>query len=514
MSPTLQRILYPVHRWGGVALCLVLTMWFVTGIMLMYVGFPKLTQSERLSQLGDLTPANCCLPLGDVLAKQNFPSPPQSIHALVIGGRSIYRFEFDDVYRRADARTGEPLPDVSEQEAMRIAAHVIPGATGTYDGLVVEDIWTHTQRFAKHRPYHRIEMNDPASTLLYISSRSGEVLRDAPLSERRWAYASAWLHWLYMFRTQKSSDPLWQWVVSISCVFGIILAGTGAWIGISRWRFSGRYKSGRRTPYPKSLWRWHHIGGLLFAFITLTWLISGLASVNPLGIFDRQAVADPKGYYGNAMTPDRFTISPSEALTLLSPSFVPRELEWASIGDDFYLIATDIGNAVRVLPGADASGSIKRRVQEASVRRGAEKLIPGAAMEKFELITHYDGQYYTRAEHTLRGDENRRLPVYRVSYSNPTRSVVYIDSHTGKIVMHLDRPERAYRWAFNFLHSWDWNPLLHTRPSWDIVMLALMAGGLVISVSGTILGWRRLKFAADNRRRRKNAARMKSERAG
>tara|TARA_R110000782_G_scaffold49622_3_gene107951 strand:+ start:17055 stop:18521 length:1467 start_codon:yes stop_codon:yes gene_type:complete len=484
-------------------------MWFATGIMLMYVGFPKLTQAERLSQLEDLTPA-CCMSLNTVLAKQDFEALPQSIQAVTVGERPIYKFGFDTAYKRADARTGEPLPDVGKQEALQLAAHVIPGAAGRYDGLVVEDIWTHTQRFAKHRPYHRIEMNDPANTLLYVSSRTGEVVRDAPLSERRWAYASAWLHWLYMFRTQKSSDPMWQWVVSISCIVGIILAGTGIWIGISRWRFSGRYKSGRKTPYPKPLWRWHHIGGLLFAFITLTWLISGLASVNPFGIFDRQAVADKGAYSGDALRPDHFTLPPSAALARLAPSFVPRQLDWVSIGGDPYLIATDANNAVRVLPGADTSGNFRSGVSEASVRRGAEKLIPGAQVEKFEVLTHYDGQYYTRAEHTLRGDENRRLPVYRVSYSDPTQSIVYIDMHTGEIVMHLDRPERAYRWAFNFLHSWDWNPLVTTRPLWDIIMLALQAGGLVICVSGTILGWRRLKFTVNNRRKKKMAARMKS----
>ena len=501
MSPGTQRILYPVHRWGGVVLCLVLTMWFATGILLMYVGFPKLTQVERLSQFEDLTASACCIPLDKVLAKQSFEASPQTIEAVIVGGRPIYKFGFDTSYRRADARTGEPLPDVSKQEALQVASHVMRGATGRYDGLVDEDIWTHTQRFAKHRPYHRIEMDDPATTLLYISSRTGEVLRDAPLSERRWAYAGAWLHWLYMFRTQKSSDPVWQWAVSISCMVGIILVGTGTWIGISRWRFSGRYNSGRKTPYPKPLWRWHHIGGLLFAFITLTWLISGLASVNPLGIFDRQAIADRGAYRGDALAPDNFSLSPSAAIARLAPSFAPRQLEWASIGGDPYLIATDAKNAVRVLPGADASGDFRSGVSEASVRRGSAMLIPGAKVEKFEILTHYDGQYYTRAEHTLRGDENRRLPVYRVTYSDPTRSIVYIDTNTGEIVMHLDRPERAYRWAFNLLHSWDWNPLVTTRPLWDIIMLTLMAGGLVICVSGTILGWRKKKMAA----------RMKSE---
>jgi hypothetical protein len=53
--------------------------------------------------------------------------------------------------------------------------------------------------------------------------------------------------------------------------------------------------------------------------------------------------------------------------------------------------------------------------------------------------------------------------------------------------------DRAGRWAFNFLHDFDLPVLLHARPTWDVLMLGLLGGGLVISVSGVVIGWRRLK---------------------
>lgn len=38
----------------------------------------------------------------------------------------------------------------------------------------------------------------------------------------------------------------------------------------------------------------------------------------------------------------------------------------------------------------------------------------------------------------------------------------------------------------------DWLPLLERRPLWDIVLVALSLGGVAISISGLVLGWRRL----------------------
>src|SRR3546814_779847 len=108
---------------------------------------------------------------------------------------------------------------------------------------------------------------------------------DAPLSQQRWNYAGAWLHWLYMFRFQ-STDPVWSWLVIVLSAAGTVSAITGICVGLWRWRFSGRYKSGTRTPYRAVWMRWHHIIGLLFAGFVFTWILSGLMSMNPLGLFN------------------------------------------------------------------------------------------------------------------------------------------------------------------------------------------------------------------------------------
>jgi hypothetical protein len=57
----------------------------------------------------------------------------------------------------------------------------------------------------------------------------------------------------------------------------------------------------------------------------------------------------------------------------------------------------------------------------------------------------------------------------------------------------LDAAGRTNRWLFSALHRLDFYWLLDYRPLWDGVMWLLSLGGLFVSVSGIVIGWRRLR---------------------
>ena len=46
-----MRALVLLHRWLGVAFGLLFAMWFVTGIVMHFVPFPALTETERVEGL-------------------------------------------------------------------------------------------------------------------------------------------------------------------------------------------------------------------------------------------------------------------------------------------------------------------------------------------------------------------------------------------------------------------------------------------------------------------------------
>jgi hypothetical protein len=57
--------------------------------------------------------------------------------------------------------------------------------------------------------------------------------------------------------------------------------------------------------------------------------------------------------------------------------------------------------------------------------------------------------------------------------------------------LNLDVPTETgtYRWLFNFLHDYDLPILLRNQPARDILVWLLSIAGLVISVSGVVVGW-------------------------
>ena len=108
---------------------------------------------------------------------------------------------------------------------------------------------------------------------------------------------------------------------------------------------------------------------------------------------------------------------------------------------------------------------------------------------RIETITQDDFYYYRRASHTMTGGRREHpLPIWRVRYSDPQQTWLHIDPATGTVLGQSDSRARLERWLFALLHSWDLLPLLQHRPLWDIFMLVLGMGGLLLSGTGIWVG--------------------------
>lgn len=57
LARRLPGALASVHRWLGIAGCLLFVMWFGSGLVMSVVGFPALSDAERLQGLGVLDAA-------------------------------------------------------------------------------------------------------------------------------------------------------------------------------------------------------------------------------------------------------------------------------------------------------------------------------------------------------------------------------------------------------------------------------------------------------------------------
>lgn len=508
-----KRWLYIAHRWTGIVVCLFMALWFVSGVVMMYVGYPKLTPQERLDHLPDLAIAGtCCISPQQALraAREAMPpappagtgpagrarggdGPPELRLAMI--GATPYWLVGDGRNRQVsvDALSGKLLDRVDTDHALRVARSFAPESSPGLMEIVRQDIFTVSRGLDPHRPLFRIALNDSEGTELYVSSSSGEVIRDSTRLERGWNYLGSILHFFYPLKGE-FFDAWRSDIIIYTSLIGTVLALLGVWVGVLRWRFGGRFASGSRSPYRNAWMRWHHISGLIFGVVTLTWVLSGMLSLNPWRVFES---ASPKlnqrAFAGLGLEGARFALAPAEALD--RAGFPVREIGIRLFdGRPYYLLRGGGGRtALIAADDRDAANRPVAMIPEPALLAAAAKLMPDHRIVRSTLLRSYDNYYYARQPHNLTGHIERRLPVLRVEFDDPGHSWVHLDPHTASVFNRLDDTGRVRRWLFNFLHSFDLRGFIDSRPLWDATLILLSIGGFVLCFSGVVIGWRRLR---------------------
>jgi hypothetical protein len=81
----------------------------------------------------------------------------------------------------------------------------------------------------------------------------------------------------------------------------------------------------------------------------------------------------------------------------------------------------------------------------------------------------------------------------RVRFADANHTWLYFDPRRGALVQKEERGSRIERWLYHGFHSLDFPFLYYRRPLWDVVMIALSVGGIVLSATTLLPGWRRLR---------------------
>ncbi|WP_231502186.1 PepSY domain-containing protein [Herbaspirillum sp. RV1423] len=487
----LRRWTYLTHRWCGVAGCVLMALWFASGIVMLFVGYPKLTPWDRSHALPALASEPSYRTPEQIVAAARMPPERMTFNAA--DGRSRYVLHYaDGSVDVFDAVSGERRGRFDATDALRSAGLFLPQADATYVGAVQEDRWTHSRGLDPHRPLYMIRMHDADATLLYVSSHTGEVVMQAPRMQRLWNFAGAWLHWLYMFKN-KPVDDVWTWTVILLSAGCVLLACSGILVGVWRWRFAGRYKSGSRSPYQTGWMRWHHLLGLTFSLITLTWIFSGLMSMNPLGIFSAGIRPDIAAYAGGTPAGKRVDATPSAILQVLRDGdFHAVELEWKTLNGKPFVLARDAADNSRLVVEEDAKLAVLAEWPVDTLQTAAAHLMT-APIRHRALLAEYDAYFYRREPEAMMGGSERRLPVLKFEFGDAGATQAYIDVRTGQLELSADRAQRVGRWLFSFLHSWDLRPMLEVGWLRELILVLLSLGGLALSTSAIVVAWRRVK---------------------
>ena len=134
----------------------------------------------------------------------------------------------------------------------------------------------------------------------------------------------------------RQHTAVWLQVVIWLTIVSLFLTVIGAYVGIRQFRFRWRQ---RRSPY-RGWGLWHHYAGLVFGLFTLTWLVSGLFSVNPWGALEGRSFANE-----------------AERLRVVAPRLRRRArgcaVAWRNRRSDRYRTARGLRGGRRVEPCGD-----------------------------------------------------------------------------------------------------------------------------------------------------------------
>jgi hypothetical protein len=482
----LKRHLYLWHRWLGIVSCLFMALWFISGVVMLYVGYPKLTPAERLGHLPEL-PATCCAPLPNQWAH----IPLESLRLTSLAGKPHYLLVLPNGQHLAvNAQTGKPVSVVTQSWAVANAWQFNGNTSLYYQGLLDEDMWTHSRALDPHRPLYRIVSNDKAKTWLYLSSQTGEVVLDASAQERSWNWLGAWLHWLYPLRGGFGVENGWRMLVIGLSLIGTTMAVFGMIVGLLRLRLRTPYRHGSCSPYKTGWLHWHHIAGLLFGLLLVLWVFSGFMSMRPWGLTDGHSQLLSKDLQQGSLRAADLSFGVNEALLQFQTEtgFKPVELEWQRLSGETYLVARDATGKSRILEDFEPP---KLAFSRERLLAAARLIAEGITLQG-DWQSHYDNYYYARAEYSMNGAQERPLPVVRMRFGDAEKTWMYMDPTSGKVVARSDEAQRTNRWLFNLLHSWDIQALLERPVLREVLIILFSLGGLLVSVSGVVLGWRRL----------------------
>jgi hypothetical protein len=455
-----RRIVVFTHRWLGIVGCLLFAAWFVSGIVMMYARMPRLDPQERLARLPSLDLSTAIVSPADV-AERHHLSPPERFRVAMLQGRPVYRVVarggWVTVFADSAARFGGLTPEQALAEARRFAPEHAP--TLRYDARIAEpDQWTLQNR--GDLPMHRVALGDADGTELYLSERTGEVVVKTTARERRIAYVGAVLHWLY-FTPFRKHAPLWTqsiiWLSlagSMMCLLGLV------------WGFY----TGLSSPY-RGWMRWHHYSGLIFGAVTLTWVFSGLLSMDPWSWHPSTTPtrAQREAFTGGPLRLDAITVDSMRAAV-------------AAAGGGKELDAIQFKGQPRWVVDGRATETVPRATLAATAREA----MPGVTVADEAWLDAYDSYYYSRSGELP-------LPILRVRFADAPATWLYVDPRRGSIARKEERLSRVNRWLYHGLHSLDFAFLYSRRPLWDIVVIFLSLGGIASVVTSLAPAWRRLR---------------------
>lgn len=473
----IDRWLSWFHRWAGVVLSAMVLVWFLSGAVLHFVGFPG--ESGDTEQLPPTPIALNRVTVAPAAATEGVDA--DGLRLISIAGRPVYAVSRPDgPLITVAADTGERLPLLSAATA-RTVAELFAGIRALrVTGPIEYDQWIVPEEFDAYRPVYRVLMSDTSGTELYVSARTGEVVQKITAAQRAWNWCGAIVHWIY-FTPLRRNGWAWDKVVWWTSLVTMMSVVVGIWLGFVR--YASNKAARRRGISPFRGWmRWHHVIGLFACVVVLGWIFSGWLTMDhgrifPLGAPTQREVDALQGLpfsrivqavtaadlrtTGSAGQVSLAAIEGHPFLEVWPPGALKPHVLW--LGRDFEAVP---------------------QISDSVLRSALAAVWPGRVGEEVPR-DQYEG-FYRLAESMPDSAVGFRLSV-------PGDPQVYVDGDSGQLLVVLGPGRRAYDWVCYALHTLNFPGLLDHPDLRTVVEMLLLAAGVAFSATGLVLSVKRLK---------------------
>lgn len=481
-SGKLIRSVHRLHRWFGSILAPLVAIWFASGAVMLFTGYPSYTEQERLAQAQPLA-APLAVSLPAALRRwfdEGGAATGARARLSMLEGQPTWTWTSARGQRMAvravDQRVVTPL---GAARARALAEHAFGRSSLDASRLTQPDQWTLSGVPKPLFPLVHVTLADAAGTEVYVSIHSGEIVQASVSRERFWAWLGAIPHWIYPASLRRERE---LWRDTVLCLSGLtgLLTLSGSIAGLHVLSATRKRRAAGQAPRSRNTYlRWHQRIGLTFGALASTWVLSGALSLGPF----QWSGAGPSDHALLALH-GKGTMSPSAsqltaALSNCQRAFAVRELELTTFAGGVY--ATCLGDKTSLIidltrTAATATGQAPLSVLRAAARR--------LTADVFALSQHSEPDDYYYPSH---GSTDFVTPYVRLDLSDPDATSYYLDPARLRVLEHTTRLKRLERWLYHGLHSWDFAALYAQPLLWRSFMVVAMALGLGLVILGAAL---------------------------
>lgn len=475
----LRKILLFFHRITGVITALLLSMWFITGLVLVYHPFPNASKEEKYDKMESL---NHTSPLPDIMDIAALVPDTVKISLAYINKRDsnvVINIHYNKKHIQIDAATLRPVTEINNTQLRNIASKWSSGSISSIDTLHERELWIMYNRYVNEMPIYKVYFDDAEKHQLYISSRTGEVQQFTGQSNRTWALLGSIPHKLYI-PALRADSKLWANTITTLAVICLIAAITGVYAGLRITIKNYKKSKSIASPYRKQWYKWHHVAGLIFGLFVISWSISGTMSVKkiPQWIVKSHRKV-PTNISGRTIMPESYRLTVNHITNNIDSV---KSIEWKRFQKRPVI---EVVSGSKTLYFDGASRTITELNLDPTEVKNAISKIHKEDSVKVELLAEADNYY-------MAWNRELPLPVYKVSVDDEDNSTYYVNPKSGNF-RYVSDNRRAKRWLFHILHYFNHKWLVDRPVLWTIILWTTALGCTAVSVTGVYISWKYIK---------------------